>query len=213
MKRTLRNKIIFPVLGILSLMAAPAEAQLVSGVGLMGGVTYSRQKWFIQEPSEKLKQKYVLRYNGEAFMEWFSHDYIRMVTELQYNMKGTKERTTGEKFKLDYFAFNNYLKLRQELYAIIPYVLIGPRAEYTFKSNETGSQKIHFGWSAGAGFETVSFGSLSFITEAHYNPDISKAGKNAVFGPSTYDYKNRAWELRVGVKFNIRKKNDCPTMY
>jgi hypothetical protein len=198
---------------LLTLTALAAEAQLISGVGLFAGVTYSRQKWFIQEPSESIKQKYLLRYNGEAFVEWFTHDNIRLVSELQYNMKGTKEQATGEKFKLDYFAFNNYLKLRQELFAIIPYVLVGPRVEYTFKSNEMGSKPFHFGVSGGVGFETVSFGQIAFITEAHYNPDMTYAGKDALFGPSMYDYKNRAWELRVGIKLNFREKNDCPPMY
>lgn len=211
MKRAFQKRVLITFLMLLTAFAA--EAQLVSGIGAFAGVTYSRQKWYIQEPSETLRQKYLLRYNGEVFMEWFSHDNIRLVTELQYNMKGTKERVTGEKFKLDYFAFNNYLKLRHELFAIIPYVLVGPRVEYTFKSSEMGSQPFHFGWSGGVGFETVSFGQLAFITEAHYNPDITYAGKNALFGPSLYDYKNRAWELRVGLKFNFREKNDCPPTY
>lgn len=193
---------------ILSLIipAFTAHAQLVNGIGIMGGVTYSRQKWFIQEPEDAVKQKFLLRYNGEVFMEWFSHEHIRLVTELQYNMKGTKARETGEKYKLDYFAFNNYLKLRTETYALIPYVLVGPRVEYNFRSNQAGANTLHFGWSAGTGFETVSYGPVCFLTELHYNPDINYAGRNPV-----YDYKNRAWELRVGLKFKFRDpSNDCP---
>lgn len=188
------------------LPAFASNAQLVNGIGIMGGVTYSRQKWFFNETDEAIKQKFLLRYNGEVFMEWFSHENIRLVTELQYNMKGTKVRETGEKFKLDYFAFNNYLKLRTETYALVPYVLVGPRVEYTFRSNEAGSNTLHFGWSAGAGFETVSYGPVCFLTELHYNPDINFAGRNPV-----YDYKNRAWELRVGLKYKFRDpSNDCP---
>lgn len=186
------------------LPAFTAQAQLVNGVGVMGGLTYSRQKWYM--PEEDIKQKYLLRYNGEVFVEWFSHDYIRVVSELQYNMKGTKVRETGEKYKLDYFAFNNYLKLRSELYSIIPYFLVGPRVEYTFRSNQAGSKPLHFGWSAGAGFETVSFGPVCFLTELHYNRDINYAGRTDFL-----DYKNRAWELRVGLKYKFSDpSNDCP---
>jgi hypothetical protein len=199
----------FFIASIFILTVFSAQAQLISGVGVMGGLTYSRQKWFLHATDETMKQKFLLRYNGEVFVEWFSHDYFRIQSELQYNMKGTRVRETGEKYKLDYFAFNNFLKIRNELYSIIPYALVGPRIEYTFRSNEEGSRPLHFGWSGGVGFETVTFGSLALLSELHYNPDIDKAGKNELF-----DYKNRAWELRVGVKFKFRDKtDDCPPTY
>lgn len=190
-------------------LISTAQAQLVSGIGIMGGVTYSRQKWKIHEPPQSFNQKRILRYNGEVFIEWFSHETFRIQTELQYNMKGAKDGATGQKYKLDYFAFNNFLKIRHETYSLIPYILVGPRIEYTFRSNQLGSKTFHFGWSAGAGFETISFGPVCFLTELHYNPDIDKAGKTTF-----HEYYNRAFELRVGLKYKFRdSSNDCPPSY
>jgi hypothetical protein len=199
------------------LISLSASSQFLSGFGVMGGITYSRQKWHAFIPEEiTLKKKNILRYNACIFAEFFSHPNFRWVSELQYNMKGTIEvLPDNSKFrnKTDYLSFNNYLKVRFETYRGYPYFLIGPRAEYLFKTSPeiypeiiTDFEKIHFGWSAGIGFEFMSYGPLKFLTEVHYNPDFTNAYERDIL-----DITNRGLELRIGLKFVPQSAGEkCP---
>ena len=217
--RTIFKGIVFFV--CFSFLLPAAKAQIVSGIGIMGGITYSTQKWKYTEPAEKLKKKWILRYNGSAFVEFFQHDYLRWVLEAQYNMKGAKEKTdTGTyRNKLDYICLNNYLKIRiyDELADFIPYIMLGVRSEYAFKKKPQiypeiiqHFNPIHFGWSVGAGVEMVMYGNIKPFAELHYNRDL----------PVIYAYQkdnlsiiNQAFELKVGFKYEFFKRKNCPRVY
>ncbi|CAN5864266.1 hypothetical protein BH11BAC7_BH11BAC7_03370 [soil metagenome] len=194
-------------LGFLLLLST-ANAQFFQGFGIMAGGTLGRQKWQTQL-NEDFKHKYLLRYNAEIFAEFGSHPTFRWVTELQYNVKGSKFVTSDQttKFVNQYAAWNNYLMIRKELFAIIPYVKVGPRAEYVFKSDQD-FKKLHFTGALGAGIEFVAYGPVKFITEAWWVPDLSKSYNTAGF-----EIKQHAWELRVGIKFTGRTGEACPKVY
>lgn len=185
-----------------------ANAQFFQGWGIMAGGTLGRQNWYYKNPDDKLKLKYLLRYNAEVFAEFGSHPTFRWVTELQYNVKGAKYDFGGivgeQKYKNQYAAWNNYLMIRKELFAIIPYVKVGPRAEYVF-SSDNNFKKFHFTGALGAGIEFVAYGAVKFITEAWWVPDASKSYKSDAF-----DIKQHAWELRIGIKFAISHGEACP---
>ncbi|HTF02674.1 MAG TPA: outer membrane beta-barrel protein [Bacteroidia bacterium] len=192
------------------LISVSSFAQFFQGWGIMAGGTLGRQYWYYDEPIGKEKQKYLLRWNGEVFAEFGHHPTFRWVTELQYNAKGTKrEEVDGSttKYLNHYAAWNNYLMIRKEMFAIIPYVKIGPRLEYVVSSPQD-FKKFHLTGSLGAGVEFVAFGPVRFITEAHWVPDLSRSYVGVP------DIKQHAWELRVGLKFPFGGGGEaCPPVY
>ena len=221
MKKIITLLIFFSQIGIVS-------AQFFQGLGVMGGLSYYRQKWWLtytDGSSDKLKQKYILRFNGCVFAEFIKHDNFHWRTEFEYNQKGCKQKTDNGTFKnkVDYICWNNYLKIYEDEFEGTPYLLIGPRVEYLIKQNTESPmitdnfKKLHFSWSVGAGWEFPVFGNFKPIIEVHYNPDIDKAYKTSGIAPgalgvSSLDIKNRPWELRVGVRI-IFNKEGCPPVY
>jgi hypothetical protein len=206
------KKILF--ISLLLMGCLTAQAQFFQGWGIMAGGTLGRQYWYYHEPESKEHLKYLLRYNGEVFAEFGDHPTFRWVTELQYNVKGAKREVTDpvngdhtDKFVNQYAAWNNYLMIRKEMFAIIPYVKIGPRAEYVFASDQAFN-RFHFTASAGAGVEFVAYGPVKFLTEFHWVPDLTKS-----FDSDPMTIKQHAWELRIGLKFSFGGKESCPKVY
>jgi hypothetical protein len=182
------------------------HAQIFQGFGIMAGATAGRQKWLYYNPDFKVRQKFLIRYNAEIFAEFGMHPTFRYVTELQYNVKGTKQETPAgtNKFQNQYGAWNNYLMIRREFFMVIPYAKIGPRLEYVFASDNDFTP-FHITGSAGAGVEFVAYGPVKFITEFHWVPDLTKSFKS-----DPLVIKQHCWELRVGIKFGRRGSALCP---
>lgn len=188
------------------------NAQLINGFGLTGGISYGNQKFVFEKPSAIENKKYLLGYNGSAFVEFSNKDYVRWVTEFQYNEKGSidKQSTGNDINKLQYGCFNNYLKIRKEFYAVIPYILMGPRLEYVI-AQHTASPEItnkftplHVSPAIGAGIEFVSYGDLKFLMEAFYNPDMSHA-----YQTTPLSIYNKNFEFRIGIKYAPGKRQTC----
>lgn len=191
------------------------HAQFVNALGVTLGVTYGNERWIDDNLKTSERKKYILGFNGSVLAEFFSHDYVRWVSEFQYNQKGSAEKTAAANYstKLNYLCFNNYLKVRVELLSIIPYVLIGPRIEYKLSGGSnnprvTGSfVPLHVSLAAGLGMELVAYGPFKFFTEAFYDPDVMNA-----YSVGGLKIKNYPFELRVGVKRTFgksRKDIDC----
>ena len=191
------------------LLFATVHAQFFQGWGFFVGGTAGRQKWFTQANDANPKQKFLLRYNAEVFGEFGSSPDFRWVSELQYNVKGTKFEVGDTKYKYanQYAAWNNYLMVRKEMLSIIPYAKIGPRMEYVFKSPQD-FKKFHITGAIGAGVEWVAFGPVAFITEAWWVPDLTKS-----FNANGSGIKQHCWELRVGLKFSHSTGESCPKVY
>ena len=193
-----------------------AEAQFLNSIGITAGGSLANQKFSFENPEAISRKKYVIGLNGSVFAEFFSGNYARWVSEIQYNQKGSKDRQPEGDYrnKLQYICWNNYLKLRYEMYSIIPYVLIGPRLEYNLSQNTaspavTGNfLPIHVSAAAGAGVEFVSYSNFKFFTEAFYNPDIIMPAYKA----NGLEIRNRNIELRVGLKYEFKgKRESCNT--
>lgn len=199
---------------LLALLAIPSvNAQFIKGYGVTVGVTRSTQIWNYETEilNDRIKQRYKNGLNGSVFMEYFDHDYIRMITEFQYNRKGCIERfpTEGLKDRVTYLCLNNFLKFRQELYDVTPYFLVGPRVEYLYQADpQTYLDQLHVSASAGIGIEFLYTDPWIFFTEFHYNPDVMKS-----FNSVPLDIRHRAFELRVGLKFARKAKGYCPPAY
>lgn len=206
------------ILSFLIFGTSPVAAQFFQGFGLTAGVTKAKQKWFLTMPDgtkDTDKKKNVIGFNGSLRAEFISSEYVKWVTEFQFNQKGCKDKTdsTTYKNKLNYICWNNFLKLQMETYPGFFYLLLGPRIEYNL-SQSVGSpalsgstfEKLNFSWGPAIGFEKIVFGQLKPFIELHYNPDTPFW---YAYESTPVDVRNRAWELRIGLIFRTADPS-CP---
>lgn len=195
-------------------------AQFFQGIGITAGVTKAKQKWFLEMPDasrEIIKKKNVFGFNGSLRAEFISSEYVRWVTEFQFNQKGCKDKTDSASYtnKLNYLSWNNFLKLQMETYPGFFYLLVGPRVEYNL-GQSVGSpalaggafKKLNFSWGAAVGFEKITFGQVKPFIELHYNPDTPFW---YAYETAPVDVRNRAWELRIGLIFRTADPS-CPAV-
>lgn len=206
---------------IIFLTFLQGSAQFVNALGITLGVSASNQKFYFYNPDEALKKKYhFVGFNGSVFAEFFSHKYVRWVSEFQYNQKGSIDKQPEARYrnKLSYVCWNNYLKIRYELFSFIPYILAGPRLEYKLTQKTPSPPVIgnfvplHVSAAVGAGVEFISYGNIKFFVEGFYNPDIKKYDFMMAYLTPPLDIKNINWELRVGLKYQFQKRGEsCNT--
>lgn len=200
---------------LFSLCAIISDAQFVNSIGLTVGVSAGNEKFFYREPASIVRKKYIVGFNASLFLECFQHDHFRWVTEIQYNQKGSIDKRGDYKYpnQLQYLSWNNYLKVRYEMYSIIPYILVGPRLEYNLVQSTTSPDVVskfmplHLSAAVGGGVEFVSYYPFKFFVEGFYNPDIMPA----YITPNLHIW-NKNFELRVGVKYVFEGRNEsCNT--
>ena len=192
-----------------------SNAQFCNSIGVTIGATAANEKFKFHEPPAISRKNYVFGFNASVFLECLSYDHARWVTEIQYNQKGSIDKQPEGSYanRLQYLSWNNYLKWRYELYSIIPYVMVGPRLEYTL-SQGTSSPAItssflplHVSAAAGVGLEFVSYTNFKLFVEGFYVPDIMPA-----YVDPTLHVNNKDFELRVGLKYEFAgKKESCNT--
>ncbi|MCW3104430.1 MAG: hypothetical protein JWO09_2870 [Bacteroidetes bacterium] len=203
------------LIAIILLSVLQGNAQFFNGIGITLGATAANQKFKYHEPPAISRKSYIFGLNASVFLECLSHDNIRWVTEIQFNQKGSVDEQPGASYanRLQYLSWNNYLKFRYEMYRIIPYVMVGPRLEYTL-SQATSSPAVtgpflplHVSAAVGGGLEFVSFTNFKFFVEAFYNPDMMPA-----YAAPALHINNKAFELRVGLKYEFAgRRESCNT--
>ena len=207
----------FFIFCILNLGFSPAYCQFFQGIGITAGVTKAKQKWFLTMPdasTQTIKKKNIIGFNGSLRAEFIDNEYIRWVTEFQFNQKGCKDKGDSATYRnrLNYICWNNFLKLQAETYPGFIYLLLGPRVEYTMTQATkspaiTGAfQKFNFSWGAAIGFEKIVFGQVKPFVELHYNPDTPFY---YAYNTDPLDVRNRAWELRIGIILRTANAS-CP---
>jgi hypothetical protein len=203
------------LLSIFLLSVLQSSAQFINSIGVTLGATAANEKFKYREPVSISRKNYLFGFNASVFLECMSHDNVRWVTEIQYNQKGSldKRATASYPNKLQYLCWNNYLKFRYEMYSIIPYVMVGPRLEYTLAQGTsspdiTGSfLPLHVSAAVGGGLELVSYTNFKIFIEGFYNPDIMPAYIDPLL-----HINNKAFELRVGLKYEFAgRKESCNT--
>lgn len=213
---------IWCLFGIYSLCfgASQASAQFFQGIGITAGVTKAKQKWFLETldiPTTKIvKKKNIIGFNGSIRAEFINSDYVRWVTEIQFNQKGCKDKGDSATYRnrLNYIGWNNFLKFQMETYPGFFYLMLGPRVEYnltqaTNSPDITGSfGKLNFSWGPAIGFEKIVFSNFKPFIELHYNPDTPFY---YAYESTPLDIRNRAWELRIGIIYRPGDAS-CPTV-
>ncbi|MFH1005442.1 MAG: outer membrane beta-barrel protein [Bacteroidota bacterium] len=197
-----------------------ASAQFFRGIGITGGVTLAKEKWFFFMPDSSIstqKKKNVFGLNGSLRLEFIDNDYMRWVTEFQINQKGCKDKTDSITFKnrINYLCWNNFLKFQYEIFDGFPYILFGPRVEYLLTQNinspaiTNSFNKFNFSWSVGVGWEHIVYNYFKPIIEIHYNPDF-----NFIYAYETDMLKiyNCAWEIRIGLIYRPGRYKSCPAV-
>ena len=209
----MHKKLILFSIAILSIVQT--KAQFVNSMGITAGVSAGNQKFLFTEPLAISRKKYIVGFNASIFGEFFSHDYARWVTEIQYDQKGSIDKQPEGNYgnSLQYLSWNNYLKLRYEMYSIIPYIMVGPKLEYrltqaTSSPPVTGSfLPLHISGAFGGGVEFISYSRFKFLVEAFYNPDMMPA-----YVTPDLHIKNKNIQLRVGVKYQFgEQRESCNT--
>jgi hypothetical protein len=214
-----KSKILFLAF-TLSLITISSEAQFFQGIGITAGVTKAKQKWFVLMPdssTEILKKKNRIGFNGSLRAEFINSEYVRWITEFQFNQKGCKDKTDSTTYKnsLNYICWNNFLKLQFETFEGFPYLLMGPRVEYLLNKKITSPtlsgdfKKLNFSWSVGVGFEKIVYSYFKPFIEIHYNPDTPFY---YTYETTPLDVRNRAWELRIGLIFRPGGHDSCPSV-
>lgn len=185
-----------------------AKAQFFQGVGITLGANMSNQRWQIDTINYNKNQNFLFGFSGSLFVEYINHQYVRMITEVQYFQEGSKSKFLNNTIKTDYACFNNFLKLRQELYDVTPYFLIGPKFKYLMgQSGIAGFKQMHLSMYAGIGMEFLYKRPWIFFVETGYDHDINRALKQEFIGIT-----NKTICLRVGLKYQIEKKvKSCRT--
>lgn len=210
-----KSILLFSYFIVYFLCAIPARAQFVNAIGITAGATYGNERWKDDNLKTNERKKYRWGGNGSVFVEFFSHETIRWVSELQFNQKGSIDKAPEANYytKMNYICFNNYLKLRYEMVSIIPYILIGPRIEYKLSGGSNSPRAagsftpLHVSIAGGPGLELVAYGRFKPFVELLYNPDLTQA-----YNRGGLHIKNNAFELRVGLKYTLgksRKDMDC----
>ncbi len=199
----------------------PVNAQFVQGIGITAGATYAHQKWLYSETNTTRNTSSKFGFNGSFFLEMVDNYYWRWVSEIQYNRKGAIEKPLPDlklKNKINYLSWNNFLKFRQELSSTTVYLLAGPRLEYKLSTNAqylpdiiNASQLIHLSISGGGGIEFINNAPWIPFIEFQYNPDLEPAYREKTLNDITV--KNKAYELRVGIKYQLGGNKDCPPVY
>ena len=195
--------------------ALESNAQFCNSIGVTIGGTAANEKFKYSEPPSIVRKNYIFGFNASVFLECLNYDNARWVTEIQFNQKGAIDKRSSDTYanKLQYLSWNNYLKLRYEMYKIIPYFMVGPRLEYNL-SQGTSSPDItgkflplHVSAAVGGGVEFVSYTNFKFFVEGFYNPDVMPAYINPLL-----HVNNKAIELRVGLKYEFAgRKESCNT--
>ena len=185
-----------------------AKAQFFQGVGITLGANMSNQRWQIDTINYNKNQNFLFGFSGSLFVEYINHQYVRMITEVQYFQEGSKSKFLNNTIKTDYACFNNFLKLRQELYDVTPYFLIGPKFKYLIgQSGIAGFKQMHLSIYAGIGMEFLYKRPWIFFVETGYDHDINRALKQEFIAIT-----NKTICLRVGLKYQIEKKvKSCRT--
>ena len=192
---------------LLVFCCANSHAQFIQGYGVTIGGTLSNQKWVVFNPSQSIRKNIKPGINGSGFIEYLNHKYYRIVSELQYNMKGSidKQLDPALRYKANYLCFNNFFKIRQQLYDVTPYAIAGPRLEFLLSSNVISMKKTHLTISGGIGMEFLYAWPWIFFAEIQYNPDATSALKT-----EQIKIRQNALEIRAGIKYQRKKKSDCP---
>ncbi len=185
-----------------------AKAQFFQGIGVTLGANMSNQRWQIDTINYNKNQNFLFGFSGSFFVEYINHQYVRMITEVQYFQEGSKSKFLNNTIKTDYACFNNFLKLRQELYDVTPYFLIGPKFKYLMgQSGIGGFKQMHLSMYAGIGMEFLYKRPWIFFVETGYDHDINRALKQEFIAIT-----NKTICLRIGLKYQIEKKvKSCRT--
>jgi hypothetical protein len=195
-----------------------SNAQFFQGFGATIGATESTQRWKLNN-DDNLRQRYKLSFNASVFAELFDHDYVRWITEVEYNRKGARQRyfiDNKSPIKANYISWNNFLKFRQELYDWTPYWYIGPKAEYFFNGTVFPYNSIHVSGATGIGFEWLVNDPWIWFVDFQWNPDIMPAYKAGgtttdVLTPVVNRVRHNAFELKIGFKYKGKmKRSTCP---
>jgi hypothetical protein len=196
------NVLLLWLAGFFCFMSLGAKGQFLNGYGLSAGLLYGNHRTLVNlDPAYSKNMKWRWGWHASAFIEYGGGEYLRWQTEAQWFRSGAYSTWWHERVPTRHLVLGQYLKLRQELYDITPYALIGPRLEYLISSGYPGFRQIHFGAFAALGIEFLYRRPWIWFVEAGRTQDFTASYKSDPV--SVY---SKTWMLRIGIKREIAKK-------
>jgi hypothetical protein len=199
---------------LLLLSASQTNAQALINYGLKGAVSSSFQQ--IEPFYKYMPYKRYVGFNAGIFSEWFNHQFLSLVAQLEYRQvgmgvpfgntdsNGTVLRTYYYYSRFDYLSLPLFLKIRKNAF-VSTYLFIGPRFDFLlgYKTEDAfittlfdKYEKTILGGSFGLGFETNMTSRLKTYIEFRYNHDFTDT-----YNDGFLKINNNAYDLWVGVGF------------
>jgi hypothetical protein len=188
-------------------LSIDTNAQFFKGIGLVAGANYSNQRFLVDTLNYNQNQKGIFGFNAGIFVEYLNHEYVRLITEVQYFSEGSHSTLFNSQNKTAYYCVNQLLKLRQELYDVTPYLVIGPKVELLQGAAIPGFKQLHFAAYGAIGMEFLYKKPWIYFAEIGYQRDIDKA-----LVLDRFEVTNKAYVVRIGLKYEFQKKSkSCRT--
>ncbi len=205
------------LLAIVLLTLTDANAQVIKGWGLKGGVTKANQHWVFSEIQYQPDWHDEIGGTVGLFAEFVDHKIFGLGAEVAFTQKGMQDKqpvtTSGpeptgafiiQDNGLDYLSLSLYGKLQAGEKSILPYVLTGPRLDVLLNKRNApfyddvyaGLKNTVFGLSVGVGAELRTRLAFAVLAEVRYNRDLSPS-----LDLDTLTIKNESFDFRLGLKF------------
>jgi len=206
----MRSIIIALVVVLFSFPAA--QAQLLKGYGLKGGIVVANQDFnYTQGFEAGTKNRTGL--DVGVFAEWLNHSFFSILTEIHYIQKGhVDEATRTDEYgnpastirhdsRLDYLSVPLLAKITLNTQYALPYLVIGSRFDYLLGYKSETSKELFdelkntgVGGTVGLGLESKSK-PVKFLLEFRYSPDFTNAYKTDLL-----KVKNSSFEILFGLR-------------
>jgi len=216
------------VFSLVFFYAVYMEAQVVKSIAVTPGIVWANQEWEWLNIQSQTEYNYKTGLHLGVNTEFLQHKYISILAEAGYVEKGMRQtfeltnpdspEGTGEtktfKTTFKYAYISPMLKARFELGNIVPYIFIGPRADFylSYKSDLNYDElkdklnKTVFGMIYGLGIEYM-FGPLGIALIYSQQLDFMPALENEPpHGFGLEKITNNAFILDLGIKYYFVKK-------
>jgi hypothetical protein len=220
------KKILFLVLSILLVYTQLTSAQLLTGFGIKGGMTFSNQKHDFSNGLD-FENNFIHGFSGSIFGEFLNYNNFNLILETGYEQRGygmplirTDEfgNVIGEdefKYRTKYIFASLGAKLKYKSRYITPYLLLQPRIDFYLGYSQKlpddfpehnnllleDFKKVMFGVGIGAGIEFNRLLPYKVFVEANYNPGLITSYSNAYL-----KVKEHSFNFKLGINFIKDKK-------
>jgi len=191
------------VIGFLLTLCTVSQAQLIRGYGLKVGGTIAHQAWDYTGQGSIPDADGKTGFNIGGFIEFLDIPTLSIVGEVNYVQKKAEQSINiidaNETFQSgnDYLNLSALAKMRFSMVVVAPYIIAGPKADFSLKSYELkipdNFKKARLGFKVGAGTE-VDLKIIHLLAEFIYDYDV-----NNLYEGNNLKIKSNSFDFRLGI--------------